>query len=103
MDEWQAAVYLLTGCDEVSLALAQNVLSDVSVPPVISELEDRRRARSSSEDTIVRWAAHFWDVDRWPSRFPDVFETFYFRRWVTACHLYRRMTPAVPSDTRGER
>jgi hypothetical protein len=103
MGEWQAAVYLLTGCDQVWLALAQHVLGDVSIAPVINELEDRRRAWSSSEDAVMRWAAHFWDVDRWPAKFPYVFEMYYFRRWVTACHLYRRITPAVPSGTEGER
>lgn len=103
MGEWQAAVYLLTGCDHVWLALAQHVLADASIAPVINELEDRRRAWSSSEDAVMRWAAHFWDVDRWPAKFPYVFEMYYFRRWVTACHLYRRMTPALPSGSGGER
>jgi hypothetical protein len=103
MGEWQAAVYLLTGCDQVWLALAQNVLTEVSIAPVINELEGRRRAWSSSEDAVVRWAAHFWDVDRWPAKFPHVFETYYFRRWITACHLYKRITPALPSMTGGER
>ena len=103
MGEWQAAVYLLTGCDQVWLALAQHVLSDVSIAPVINELEDRRRAWSSSEDAILRWAAHFWDVDRWPAKFPYVFEAHYFRRWVVACHLYRRITPALPSGKGSER
>jgi hypothetical protein len=103
MGEWQAAVYLLTGCDHVWLALAQDVLSDVSIAAVITELEDRRRAWSSSEDAVMRWAAHFWDVDRWPAKFPHVFETYYFRRWVTACHLYKRITPALPCDPGGDR
>jgi hypothetical protein len=103
MGEWQAAVYLLTGCDHVWLALAQDVLSDVSILPVITELEDRRRAWSSREDAVMRWAAHFWDVDRWPAKFPYVFETYYFQRWITACHLYKRITPALPSDTGCER
>jgi hypothetical protein len=83
MGEWHAAVYLLTGCDQVWLALAQHVLSDVSIAPVINELEDNRRAWSSSEDAVMRWAAPFWDVDRWPAKFPHVFEAYYFRRWVT--------------------
>ena len=74
----------------------------MSIAPVIYELEDRRRAWSSSEDAVMRWAAHFWD-DRWPARFPHVFETYYFRRWVTACHLYKRITPGLPTDTGGDR
>jgi hypothetical protein len=103
MGEWQAAVYLLTGCNQVWLTLAQHVLGDVSIAPVINELEDRHRAWSSSEDAVMRWATHFWDVNRWPAKFPYVFETYYFRRWVTACHLYRRITPALPSGAGGER
>jgi hypothetical protein len=103
MGEWQAGVHLLTGWDHVWLALAQNVLRHVSIAPVINELEDFRRAWSSSEAAVMGWAAHFWDVDRWPQRFPHVFETYYFRRWIIACHLYRRMTPAPRSDSGGER
>jgi hypothetical protein len=101
--EWQAAVYLLTGCDQVCLALAQHVLGDVSIAPVINALDDRRRAWSSSENAVMRSAAHFWDVDRWPAKFPYVFEMYYFLRWVTACRLYRRITPALRSGAGGER
>jgi hypothetical protein len=103
MGEWQAAVYLLTGCHQVWLALAHHVLSDVSIAPVLNELDDRRRAWSSSENAVMQWAAHFWDVDRWPAKFPYVFETYYFRRWVAACHLYRRITPAPRTGMGGER
>lgn len=103
MGEWQAAILLLTGCDQVWLAIAQNVLSDVSIAPVINELEEPRRAWSSSEDAVMRWAAHFWDVDRWPARFPYVFEEFYFRRWIAACHLYKRVAPAPALSARSAR
>ena len=103
MGEWQAAVYLLTGCDQVWFALAQDVLRNVSIAPFITELEDRRRAWSSSEEAVMRWAAHFWDVDRWPAQFPYVFETYYFHRWIGACHLYRRFTPALAGYAGGER
>ena len=95
MGEWQAAVYLLTGCDQVWLALAQDVLGDVSIAPAIHECEDPRCPWSSSEGAVIRWAVHFWDVDRWPAKFPYEFEEFYFRRWITACHLYKRIAPAL--------
>jgi hypothetical protein len=103
MGEWQAAVYLLTGCDQVWLALAQHVLGGTSIAPVINELEDGRRAWSSSETAVMRWTAHFWDVNRWPAKFPYVFETYYFRRLITACHLYRKLTPDLLGDMGGER
>src|ERR1700676_3962576 len=41
--KWQAAVSHLTGCQEVWLALAQDVLADVSIAPVVDELERPRR------------------------------------------------------------
>ena len=53
-----------------------------------------RRAWSSSELAFMQWAAHLWDVDRWPARFPYSFERFYFHRWISALHL--RSTP-LPS------
>jgi hypothetical protein len=28
-------------------------------------------------------------------RIPFVFEQFYFRRWITSCHLYKRIPPAL--------
>jgi hypothetical protein len=63
--------------------------------PVMRELEQPRRAWSSSEDAAMRWAVHFWDVDRRPARFPYGFEQFYFYRWVTALHLRQRIPPAL--------
>ena len=103
MGEWQAAVHLLTGCDHVWLALAQGVLRDLSIAPAIHEPEDPHRAWSSSEDAVIRWAAHFWDVDRWPAKFPYEFEEFYFRRWITACRLYKRIVPALTNIARSRR
>lgn len=35
-----------------------------------------------------------WDVDRWPAKFPYVFEQFYFYQF-TACHLRQRIPPAL--------
>jgi hypothetical protein len=95
MNEWQSVVYLLTGCDQVWRAVGTKVLTDRSLGPVVYELEQPRRGWASSEDAVMEWAAHFWDVDRWPARFPYVFEEFYFRRWITACHLYKRIPPAL--------
>ena len=95
MTEWQAAVYLMTGCDLVWGALGAAVLAERSIAPVIRELEHPRRAWSSSEDAVMVWAAHFWDVDLWPAKFPYVFEQFYFRRRVTACHLRQAIPPAL--------
>jgi hypothetical protein len=95
MDEWQAAVYLLSGCGEVCAALGADVLADRSMAPVVHELEKPGRAWSSSEGAVMQWAAHFWDVDRHPATFPYVFEQFYFQRWVTACHVRKHMPPAL--------
>lgn len=99
MGEWQAGVYLLTGCHEPWRALGERVLSAVSLGPVIAELEQPRRPWSGSEHAILRWAAHFWDVDRWPAQFPYVFDEFYFGRWIRACHLYKRLPPVATTDT----
>lgn len=97
--EWQAATYLLTGCHETWRTLAHDVLSDLSIAPVITELEHPSRGWSHSEHTILQWAAHFWDVDRWPAKFPYMFDEPNFHRWITACHLYQRRAPAptIPS------
>lgn len=95
MSEWQAAVYLLTGCGQVWIALANGVLKERSIAPVLHELERPRRAWASSETTVMQWAVHFWDIASWPARFPNVFQEFYFRRRITACHLYKRIPPAL--------
>lgn len=95
MNEWQAATYLLTGCDEVWGTVRCHVLADATVAPVVAELEHPRRAWSSSETAVMRWAAHFWDVYRTDVEFPYVFEQFYFQRWMTSCHLYKRIAPAL--------
>jgi hypothetical protein len=95
MGEWQAAVYLLTASSEVWNAMGDDVLATTSIAPVIDELAQPHRAWSSSENGVMQWAAHFWDVGRWPARFPYVFAEFYFRRWISACHLYKRIPPAL--------
>jgi hypothetical protein len=95
MSEWQSAVYLLTGNDLVWGALGRDVIGQRSIGPAIDDLEEPRRAWSSSEDAVMAWAAHFWDVDRKPAKFPYVFEQFLFYRWITACHLRQRIPPAL--------
>lgn len=100
MGEWQAAIYLLTGCRETWRTFAHDVLADVSIAPVITELEHPTRGWSHSESTILEWAALFWDVGQRPAGFPYVFDEPRFRRWITACHLYQRQAPA-PAITNG--
>jgi hypothetical protein len=87
MSEWQAAVYLLTGCESVWRAVGAAVLGDRTIAPVVDELADPRRAWSASETEVMAWAAHLWDVDRFAARFPYVFERSLFDRWIVACHL----------------
>ena len=103
MGEWQAAVYLLTGCDVVWAATRTVVLAERSIGSVINELQNPSRTWASSEEAVMQWAAHFWDVNRWPARFPYVFEEFYFRRWITASHLYKKIPPALTTTQRGRR
>jgi hypothetical protein len=98
MSEWQSAVYLLTGCQSAWVALGAAVLAERSLAPVIHELERPRRAWSSSERAVMTWAAHFWDIDRHPAKFPYSFEQFYFYRLITALHLRQRIPPAWPTS-----
>ena len=93
--EWPAAVYFLTSCDQVWTALAGGVFAQRAIAPATSELEKPRRAWSSGEDAVMQWASHFWDVDRRPAKFHYAFEEFYFRRWITACHLYKQIPPSL--------
>lgn len=93
--EWQAAVYLLTGCYETWRALGPEIVADRSIGPVVHELDHGRRGWSSSEHLLLRWAAHFWDVGRSEVSFPYSFDELHFRRWITAAHLYK----TIPPDT----
>ena len=95
MSEWQAAVYLLTGNDGVWRELGGAVMNDLSMAAVIEELEDPTRGWASSQTAVMRWAAHLWDVEEWPAKFPYVLEQFLFYRWVIACHLRQKMPPAL--------
>src|SRR5512132_3187917 len=70
MSEWQSAVYLPTGNDGLWGELGATVMRERSIGPVIQELESSRRPLASSQDAVMQWAAHFWDVDRWPAKFP---------------------------------
>ena len=92
--EWQAAVYLLTGCHEAWTALGPEILASRSIGPVVHELDHGHRGWSSSELLLLRWAAHFWDVGLSEVSFPYSFDEFNFRRWITACHLYKHIPPA---------
>jgi hypothetical protein len=90
MNEWQSAVYLLTGFPPVWSATRHDVLSEVSIAPVSVELDHPRRAWSASEQAVMRWAVHFWHVYITEIEFPWICEQSDFARWVTACHLHRR-------------
>ncbi len=70
MSEWQSPVCLLTGNDGVWRELGGRVMQERSIGPVIEELESPRRSWASSRDAVMRWGAHFWDVDRWPAKSP---------------------------------
>jgi hypothetical protein len=87
MGEWQAAVYLLTGCDPVWRVLGAAAMAEHSMAPIISEIENPRRAWSASEDEVMAWAAHFWELRRYPAKFPSTFQSFLFERWIAALHL----------------
>ena len=94
MSEWQAAVYLLAGSDEISPALGGPVPHDRSLGPVACELDDPRRPWSSSERQVLVWSAHLWDADRHQARFPYEFDRYNLRRWITAVHLRGGLAPA---------
>ena len=92
MSEWQSAVYLLTGNVGVWRELGGRVMQERSIGPVIEDLDSPRRPWASSGDAM---GGAFWDVDRWPAKFPYVFTQFLFYGWVTARHLRQRIPPAL--------
>lgn len=95
MGEWQAAVYLLTGCDHVWARLGDHVLADTSLRCIAEALLAEERW-SFTEATVMRWATHFWDARHHAADgFPYIFNEFYFRRWVTAAHLRNTLAPAL--------
>jgi hypothetical protein len=93
MGEWQAAVYLLTGCDPVWRVLGAAAMAERSMAPVISEIQNPRRGWSASEDEVLAWAAHFWELRRYPANFPSTFQDFLFERWIAALHLRDQRAP----------
>ena len=48
----------------------------------------------------MQWASHFWDVHSRPTKFPYAFEEFYFRQWITVCHLYKKIPPSLMTADR---
>jgi hypothetical protein len=103
LGEWQAAVYLLTGCHEAWTALGPEILASRSIWPIVQELDHGHRGWSSSELLLLRWAAHFWDVGLSEVSFPYSFDESNFRRWITACHLYKHIPPALEEVSEAER
>lgn len=100
MGECQADVYLFPGCDQVWSALGSRVLKQRWLAPAVNELEHPRRGWSSWEHAVIEWAAHFWDVDRRPARCPYRVEQHLFHRWMTGCHPYRTIAPALTITAR---
>lgn len=92
--EWQAAVYLLTGCDVVWARLRARVLEERSLTCVLEALE-REDSWTPRQLAVMRWAAHFCDARRECGGFPRAFGEFCFRRWVTAVHLRQSVAPAL--------
>jgi hypothetical protein len=87
MGEWQAAAYLLTGCNPVWGALGTAVMAERSMLPVFGEIENARQAWSASETEVMAWAAHFWEFRRNHADFPFAFGDPLFDRWIAALHL----------------
>jgi hypothetical protein len=92
MGEWQAAVYLLSGCGELWSAVGPAVMRERSLAPVFAELENPRRAWSGGEQQVLVWAAHFWSDDQAAS-LPYVFDQGLYSRWLVALHLRRGFAP----------
>lgn len=87
MGEWQSAVYLLSGCEPIWRALGTVLMAERSMAPVLDEVKNPQRAWSASEDEVMAWAAHFWDLHRHPANFPSTFQGSLFDRWIAALHL----------------
>ncbi len=87
MGEWQAAVYLLTGCGPIWRVLGAAAMAERSMAPIISEIENTRRAWSASETQVMVWAAHFWEFRRNRAEFPFALGEPLFDRWIAALHL----------------
>jgi hypothetical protein len=99
--EWQAAVYLLTGSFEAWQHFAADILAEGSIAPVIRELQDPQRGWSCGEQTLLSWAAHFWNVSASQVSFPGRLDEPSFRRWTNAAHLYQRIPPEATTIAGG--
>jgi hypothetical protein len=99
MGEWQAAVYLLTGCEPVWKALGAAVIAERSMVPVFGEIFNAKRAWTANEGEAMAWAAHFWDARGHRANFPSSFQGPLFDRWITALHLRQGRAPAGPQAT----
>lgn len=99
MGEWQAAVYLLSGCEPVWEALGAAVIAERSMVPVFSEIFNARRAWTASESEVMAWAAHFWDAPGHRANFPSTFQGLLLDRWTTAVHLRKGRAPTDPRAT----
>jgi hypothetical protein len=97
LGEWQAAVYLLTGCDSVWGHLGAAVMEEVSMAPVLNQLANPTRYWSHSAREVMVWAAHFWNYERNPASFPTVFDRFLFERWINALRLRQNLAPDLPA------
>jgi hypothetical protein len=92
--EWQAAVYLLTGCDVAWRELGGAVMEARNIAPVFEELEHPTCSWSSGEREVLVWAAHFWD-HRQEAGLPYGFDGRNYNRWLVALHLRRGIAPQV--------
>lgn len=70
-------------------------MAERSMAPIISEIENPRRAWSASEDEAMAWAAHFWELRRYPAKFPSTFQSSLFERWIVALHLRDGRAPTA--------
>jgi hypothetical protein len=91
--DWQAAVYLLSGCCPVWRVFRAPVIRARSIAPVAVALARGNPGGCGTERAVMSWAAHFWDLRRHHARYPFEFSDFYFRRWMTALHLRHQMPP----------
>lgn len=73
------------------------MLAHRSIAPAIDELQEPRRAWSSSKGAVMEWATHFWDVARWPAEFPYAFEEVLLPALVRGVPLLQA-DPAGPDD-----
>jgi hypothetical protein len=93
--EWQSAVYLVTGNHDIWTSLGPHVLADVSIAPIVLELDEPHRGWSSGEWMLMNWAAHLWNIDERQVLYPYQFDRHHFSRWITACHIRERLTPTM--------